>query len=85
MSLGEVAQPSRKRITAFALEGDVDASGIRSHSFYLERPPHSGRVQQFPEVDRAEWFPIEVARTKILPGQRPLLDRLLERLQKQRI
>jgi len=80
LDLGEIVQPSRKRITAFALEGDVDASHIRSVTFDLEWPPRSGRVHSFPEVDRAEWFSIEIARAKILPGQRPFLDRLVEQL-----
>jgi predicted NUDIX family NTP pyrophosphohydrolase len=80
VNLGELTQPSRKRVAAFALEGDVDASRIRSDTFDLEWPPRSGRMQTFPEVDRAEWFPIEIARMKIASGQRPFLDRLLEKL-----
>jgi predicted NUDIX family NTP pyrophosphohydrolase len=82
MDLGEVVQSSRKCITAFALEGDIESSRIRSCTFDLEWPPHSGRMQSFPEIDRAEWFPIEVARTKMVRGQRPFLDRLLECLRR---
>jgi predicted NUDIX family NTP pyrophosphohydrolase len=80
VDLGEIVQPSRKRIVAFAIEGDFDPTRIRSNTFDLEWPPRSGRTQSFPEVDRAEWFPIEIARTRITPGQLPFLDRLLERL-----
>jgi predicted NUDIX family NTP pyrophosphohydrolase len=76
MGLGEVKQSSGKRITAFALAGSIDSSRIRSGTFEREWPPRSGRTQSFPEVDRAEWFTIESARAKIVPGQRPFLDRL---------
>jgi predicted NUDIX family NTP pyrophosphohydrolase len=80
LHLGEVTQASRKRITAYALEGDLEVSRIKSGTFDLEWPPRSGRVQSFPEVDRAEWFPIETARAKIVPGQRAFLDRLIAQL-----
>ena len=78
--LGEIVQPSRKRVTAYAIEGDFDPSRLKSNVFELEWPPRSGRMQSFPEVDRAEWFTPDEARAKILPGQRPFIDRLLERL-----
>jgi predicted NUDIX family NTP pyrophosphohydrolase len=80
IDLGELVQPSRKLITAFAVAGDFDTSGLRSNLFELEWPPRSGRMQSFPEVDRAEWFAPDEARAKILPGQRPFIDRFLERL-----
>jgi predicted NUDIX family NTP pyrophosphohydrolase len=80
IELGDLVQPSRKVVTAFALEGDFDPSRLKSNLFELEWPPKSGRLQSFPEVDRAEWFTVEEARDKILPGQRPFIDRLLERL-----
>lgn len=80
IELGERVQPSRKRVTAYAIEGDFDPSSLRSNLFELEWPPRSGRMQSFPEVDRAEWFTPDEARAKILPGQRPFIDRLLERL-----
>ncbi len=83
IDLGELVQPSRKGITAFAIEGDFDASRLASNLFEMEWPPKSGRVQSFPEVDRAQWFTVEEAREKILPGQRPFIDRLLERLGQQ--
>ncbi|MGE5260707.1 MAG: NUDIX domain-containing protein [Actinomycetota bacterium] len=79
ISLGELRQPSRKIITAFALEGDFDAA-LKSNQFEMEWPPKSGTMQSFPEVDRAEWFTPDEARKKILPGQAPLIDRLLEHL-----
>lgn len=75
--LGEIKQPSRKLITAFAAPGDFDPAYLQSNRFELEWPPNSGRVQSFPEVDRAQWFAPEVARAKILPGQAPFIDRLL--------
>ena len=77
--LGEAVQPSRKRVIAFAAEGDLDVAAIRSNTFEIEWPPRSGRKQSFPEVDRAGWFTLEEAREKILSGQRAFLDRLAER------
>jgi predicted NUDIX family NTP pyrophosphohydrolase len=79
IELGELAQPSRKLITAYAIEGDFDANTLKSNLFEMEWPPKTGRLQSFPEVDRAQWFTVEEARDKILPGQRPFIDRLLER------
>ena len=76
LPLGEVVQKGGKRVVAFAVEGDLDVSAVESNMFELEWPPRSGRRQNFPEVDRADWFPLAVAREKIIPGQRPLLDRL---------
>jgi predicted NUDIX family NTP pyrophosphohydrolase len=80
IELGELVQPSRKRITVFALEGDFDPTALKSNSFELEWPPRSGTMRSFPEVDRAAWFTPDEAKAKILPGQRPFVDRLLERL-----
>ena len=80
IELGELEQPSRKLITAFAVAGDFDTSRLRSNLFELEWPPRSRRMQSFPEVDRAQWFTPDEAMAKILPGQRPFIDRLLERL-----
>ena len=75
--LGEVRQPGGKRVVAWAVEGDVDVDAVVSNTFEMEWPPKSGRRQEFPEVDRAEWWSIDDARLKILSGQAPLLDRLL--------
>ncbi|HMI50869.1 MAG TPA: NUDIX domain-containing protein [Candidatus Saccharimonadales bacterium] len=78
-SLGEVKQRGGKIVTAWAVEQDCLPS-IQSNTFTMEWPPKSGRMQEFPEVDRAEWFPLEEARRRILPGQVPFLDRLLAHL-----
>jgi predicted NUDIX family NTP pyrophosphohydrolase len=78
--LGEVRQRAGKRVTAWALAGDLDASAVRSNTFMLEWPPRSGQLREFPEVDRAGWFSIAEARRKLLPAQTPFLDRLVEHL-----
>ena len=77
LDLGEVVQPGRKVVHAFAVEGDFDVSRLQSNLFEMEWPPRSGRRQSFPEVDRAEWFAPAQARRKIIAGQRPLIERLL--------
>ena len=69
-------QPSGKTIHAWAAEGDCDAAAIRSNAFSMEWPPRSGKQQEFPEIDRAEWLAIPAAREKLLAGQRPFLDEL---------
>lgn len=74
VELGEFVQPSGKRVTVFALEGDLDVTEIRSNTFEVEWPRGSGRMRSFPEVDRAEWMPPEVARTKVVKGQVPAID-----------
>jgi predicted NUDIX family NTP pyrophosphohydrolase len=81
LPLGRIRQRGGKAVTAFAVAGDLDVSRARSSEFQLEWPPRSGRIQSFPEVDRAEWFDLATARHKILEGQRPLLDRLEEILE----
>jgi predicted NUDIX family NTP pyrophosphohydrolase len=80
VDLGEVVQKSGKVVTAWACEGDLDAGAVTSNTFSMERPRGSGTTQEFPEVDRAEWFAVEEARRRVLPAQAPFLDRLLERL-----
>ena len=74
--LGDVRVTSGKVLTVWAAEGDLDASATRSNTFELEWPPRSGRVQEFPEIDRADWFGLDVARPKLVKGQVPFLDRL---------
>ena len=70
-------KPSGSKIVhAFAVEGDADAAAVKSNLFELEWPPRSGRRQEFPEIDRAAWFPLATARSKIHKGQIPLLDAL---------
>ena len=76
LPLGTIRQRSGKYVEAFALEGDFDPATLRSNTFEIEWPPHSGRMQTYPEVDRAAWMDLPLARTKILDAQRPLLDRL---------
>ncbi len=76
IALGEIRQPGGKVVAAWALEGNADAAGIRSNTFSMPWPPGSKELQEFPEVDRAEWFSLAIARRKILKGQAELLDRL---------
>jgi predicted NUDIX family NTP pyrophosphohydrolase len=74
--LGTVRQSGGKVITAYAAAGDLDAAAITSNTFTIEWPPRSGRTQEFPEVDRAEWFTLATAREKINAAQADFLDRL---------
>ncbi|WP_394769931.1 NUDIX domain-containing protein [Lacisediminihabitans sp.] len=74
--LGEFAQPSRKVLVVFAGESDFDAEHIASNLFELEWPPRSGRIQRFPEIDRARWVPIDEARELVVKGQVAPLDAL---------
>lgn len=76
--LGEQRQPSGKVVSAWAVEGDVDVTDIRSNTFEMEWPPRSGRTREFPEVDRAGWFDLDQARRKLLRGQVGFLDRIAE-------
>jgi predicted NUDIX family NTP pyrophosphohydrolase len=76
VDLGTVRQPSGKRLTVFALAGDLDADAIVSNTFTLEWPRGSGRVHEFPEIDRAAWFGVPDARQAVVRGQLPFLDRL---------
>jgi predicted NUDIX family NTP pyrophosphohydrolase len=76
IELTPVKQAGGKVVEAWAFEGDADAAAIRSNTFSLEWPRGSGRFQDFPEVDRAEWFSLDDARRKILRGQAPLLEEL---------
>ena len=74
--LGTVRQKNRKEVRAFYGEGDLDVDGIVSNTFEMEWPPRSGKRQTFPEIDRAEWFPVDVAREKLIAAQAEFLDRL---------
>lgn len=78
--LGTVRQRNGKRVTAWAIEADFDVGTVVSNTFEIEWPPRSGRRASFPEVDRAAWFAVETARSKMIPGQDALLDRLLDAL-----
>jgi predicted NUDIX family NTP pyrophosphohydrolase len=70
-------QPSGKIITAYAVRGDLDLDGAVSNTFTLEWPKGSGNVREYPEIDRVDWFSVDAARSKLLKGQRPLLDQLM--------
>lgn len=74
VALEEIRIGSSKRLRAFLVAGDLDASRITSNTFEMEWPPRSGRHQTFPEVDRAGWFELDEARTKLHKGQVPLVD-----------
>jgi predicted NUDIX family NTP pyrophosphohydrolase len=84
LALGELRQPGGKRVTVWALEGDLDVTHAVSNTFELEWPRGSRRVREFPEVDRVEWAGVDLARTKLLKGQIPFLDRLLAALSAER-
>ena len=75
--LGEL-RASGKLLRIWAGEGDLDAAACVSNTFELEWPPRSGRIQEFPEIDRAAWFGLEEARSKLAKGQLAFLDRLLD-------
>jgi predicted NUDIX family NTP pyrophosphohydrolase len=80
VELGAVVQKAGKEVTAWAARGDLDPATVRSNSFTMQWPPRSGLEQEFPEIDRAEWFTIEAARSKLVSAQVELLDRLVERV-----
>ena len=75
--LDPIKQSGGKVVQAWAIEADCDPAQVRSNLFAMEWPPKSGRTQQFPEVDRAEWFPIAEARRRIIPAQVKFLDQLV--------
>ena len=78
--LGEIRQAGGKRVTAYAIEHELDPSSIVSNEFEMEWPPKSGKRQRFPEVSEARWLSLDDARMVMLPSQLPLLDMLAERL-----
>jgi predicted NUDIX family NTP pyrophosphohydrolase len=81
LALGSVQQKGGKIVHAWAIEGDVPSDFVaKSNTFEIEWPPHSGKIQSFPEVDQARFFSLEEARRKINPAQRDFLDRLEELL-----
>jgi predicted NUDIX family NTP pyrophosphohydrolase len=83
LPLAPIQQAGGKTVYAWAVAGDCDAEAIRSNTFTMEWPPHSGRWKTYPEADRAAWFSLPRAREKILKSQQPLLDEL-ERLLRER-
>jgi predicted NUDIX family NTP pyrophosphohydrolase len=74
--LAPLKQPGGKVVHAWAVQGDIDATSIRSNTFAIEWPPRSGKTREFPEVDRGGWFDLPTARLKLLAGQRGFLDQL---------
>jgi predicted NUDIX family NTP pyrophosphohydrolase len=80
IDLGEIRQRSGKRVRAFAIEGDLDATAIRSNEIEIEWPPRSGRTLTIPEVDRAAWFDLTDMRRALNPAQQELVERLVVRL-----
>jgi predicted NUDIX family NTP pyrophosphohydrolase len=79
LPLTPVRQRAGKLVHAWAAAGDCEAHAVTSNVFRMEWPPKSGVTREFPEVDRAAWYPLDAARVKILAAQQPLLDEL-ERL-----
>ncbi|MGE2715599.1 NUDIX domain-containing protein [Mycolicibacterium litorale] len=77
LRLEPVKQAGGKVVTVFAVRGDFDPHTAVSNTFALEWPKGSGTLREFPEIDRVAWFPVAVARTKLLAGQRPVLDQLV--------
>jgi predicted NUDIX family NTP pyrophosphohydrolase len=82
VALTQQKQRSGKLVHAWAVEGDIDASPVSSNTFSMEGPPRSGTQQEFPEVDKGEWFTIPAARQKLLAGQRGFLDELEKKLRR---
>ena len=78
VALAPIRQKGGKVVLAWAIEGDCDARAIKSNVFSMEWPPKSGKMAEFPEIDRAEWFSLDEARRRINPGQLPLIDELQE-------
>ncbi len=75
-----VKQPGGKIVTAFAVRGDLDVTDSVSNTFELEWPKGSGRIREYPEIDRVAWLSVEQARSKLLKGQQPVLDLLVAHL-----
>jgi len=80
VALTPCVQKNGKIVHAFALEGDIDVHTIKSNTFEMEWPPHSGKRSEFPEIDRAEWFDLDEAAKRILAGQSGFLRELAEKL-----
>jgi predicted NUDIX family NTP pyrophosphohydrolase len=80
IDLGTVKQSAGKIVTVWALEGDLDPVEVNPGTFTMEWPPRSGRLQEFPEIDRAAWFDLATAYQKVVGYQRPFLDRLRDHL-----
>jgi predicted NUDIX family NTP pyrophosphohydrolase len=81
IALGSFRQSTAKIVDAWAIEGDFDPATLRSNTFAVEWPPRSGKMREVPEVDRAAWFTPEEAASKVIKGQRPILEALLRAVQ----
>jgi predicted NUDIX family NTP pyrophosphohydrolase len=77
VSLGEFRQSSGKVVTAFGAESDFEVAEVHSNTFPVEWPPRSGRIQEFPEIDRAEWMTVADATWRLVKGQVAMLDALI--------
>ena len=82
--LKPVRQKGGKIVHAWAVDCDLDAAAIKSNTFSMEWPRGSGKIREFPEIDRAEWFKVDLARQKILKGQLDLLEQLEQALASRR-
>jgi predicted NUDIX family NTP pyrophosphohydrolase len=80
VDLGTIRQAGGKLVSAWAIECDCDPAKLTSNLFEMQWPPRSGRMKQFPEVDRGAWFNLPEARERVLASQKPILDRLVEKV-----
>lgn len=80
LELGQVQQKGGKIVHAWAFAGNLDPAQARSNTFKMEWPPRSGQIAEFPEIDRVDFFTLEIAREKINPAQVPLLEELARRV-----
>jgi predicted NUDIX family NTP pyrophosphohydrolase len=80
IELGEIRQSGGKLVRAWAVEGDFDPDSLRSNTFELQWPPRSGRMAEFPEIDRVQWCDAATARRLLVEAQSALVDRLEQRL-----
>jgi predicted NUDIX family NTP pyrophosphohydrolase len=81
LELGKIEYKNGKEVVAWAISGDLDVSRIESNNFELEWPPGSGKIQEFPEIDRAAWFNLPEAAAKLIPAQAEFISRLAELLE----
>ncbi len=83
--LKPLKQKSGKLIHAWAVEGTMDVTQLKSNTFEIPWPPKSGKIQSFPEIDKAQWFSIEEANEKIIPGQGGFISELKTLLEEKRL
>jgi predicted NUDIX family NTP pyrophosphohydrolase len=83
LPLGSVKHKSGKKVSAWAFEGDCDPAALRSNTFQMEWPPHSGKTREFPEIDRAAFFTLDAAREKMHPTEFEFVPRLMRLIQHQ--